>query len=671
MDTIVLRIDQPQPGGNYLAVLAGAQGNELGRVEFPTDLAPPAMPNPLTAAQISEIFAADPSENDDLPRIGAQLYSLIGQGPIHGELDPDGAPRRLLLDVEPAALRGLPWELMVRDGVPLANSASRPICRGSLSSPALAASEWPLRVLIVDGGEGVGENIVQAAEEITQIIQMINVSVDDEKGPHRADVDLLVLTRPARRQILEAFEDPADAERFQPHQGFKPHILHFIGHGDIAVGGQSFLQLYGEAGDAPVDWFADDIRTDFLVTHRPRLVILNACKTAGAAANGLWSVTDAFLQARVPAAIGLRANVSGEHARVFSGALYQALAQGKALDEAMTQARRALWKGVQNPSKRLEWAAPTLEVRTDPATVITVGGDIDSQVRQQVQQSSDLSKVRSLVDRRPECSGAWRRVAEDQRKVVVVRGNPGVGKTAFAHLLMERCALRRHQIRYIDLKGIQKIDVLTVLRRICDGAGTAADALALTGPLPVAAFQPFKDTVQTLLGAPLSEASNWSSVQEAIDRKRIAEDFQKGLEQAIVAPPLVLVFDHLQEVHEDQMRSFLVPDILSWCARRSNRDLLLVWLVNTNDYERFEMEKVRTNFRLIDIEGFSARQWKELAWEFVWRNLTPPPSPGADPIQTLDQQISLFGQAFNDRWQPTQLDLLRLVAERTFGWSSR
>ncbi len=263
MDTIVLRIDQPQPGENYRTVLIGPQGNELGTAEFPIDLAPPGMANPLTAAQITDIFAANPSENDDLARIGAQLYSLIGQGPIHTQLDPDGAPQRLLLDVEPAALRGLPWELMVRDGLALARSSSRPICRGNLSRTLAAAQEWPLRVLIVDGGEAAGAADVQAGEEIAAIIQAVN------EADMMPDFDLVVLSRPSRQQILQAFEDPTDLERFQPHQGFKPHVLHFIGHGDVGVDTRSFLQLWDTEGHLSTDWYAEDIRGAFMECTSP------------------------------------------------------------------------------------------------------------------------------------------------------------------------------------------------------------------------------------------------------------------------------------------------------------------------------------------------------------------------------------------------------------------
>ncbi len=672
MDTFTLRIHQPSSGGNYRATLSDAAGNELATAEFPPDLTPPGVAAPFSAQQIHQIFAEAAGESDDLPKIGAQLYALLGQNQLHDELDPNGAARRLLLHIEPPELRTLPWELLARDGAPLMNVPQRPICRGAVRAAPLPPSEWPLRVLIVDGGEDtvldLGGNplpgIVEAAAEIAEIVQTIH---DHDKG---ADIDLLTLIRPTREQILQAFEDPGDVERLAPHQGFKPHILHFIGHGN-AAGGQAFLQLWGAPGQPAADWFAQDIRTDFMAPHKPRLVILNACKTAEAAGDGLWSLSDAFLQAGIPAVIGMRANISSTHARLFSGGLYRALMQGKALDEAMVAARRQVWSAPQqNSSRRMEWAAPTLELRADPAAIIRVGDAIDSQLRSLVEQSGDLSRVRSLVDRRPERCGAWRRVAEDQRKVMVVRGKSGVGKTAFAHLLMERCALRGHQVRYVDLAGEPRGDFLTVLRRICDGEKPAIDDLALVGPLPGAAFQPFKDAVQAILGAPLSPDSNWSAVQQDVDRKRIVESFQAGLAQSIAAPPLVLVLDHLRLLHEDQVRSFLLPNLVAWCARRPTRDLLLVLLLNLDDYQRFAMEQARGVFRLVDLEGFSKQAWKELAWEFVGRSLSR--LPADDPrIDLMDAQIDLFGKLAVEGWTPGEFEFLKLVAERKFAWPSR
>ncbi len=81
-------------------------------------------------------------------------------------------PRRLLLDIRPPDLRSLPWELMTRNGTQLMCVEGRPIARGSSQGGGLPEPEWPLRVLIVDGGEPAGEDIVQAGQEIADIVKV-------------------------------------------------------------------------------------------------------------------------------------------------------------------------------------------------------------------------------------------------------------------------------------------------------------------------------------------------------------------------------------------------------------------------------------------------------------------------------------------------------------------
>ncbi len=476
-----------------------------------------------------------------------------------------------------------------------------------------------------------------------------------------------MLRRPTRATILEAFEDPVNDPQRLHHQGFQPHVLHFIGHGS-AVGAQSFLQLFDAAGQNSARWTAGDIPTDFSTRSRPRLVILNACDTA-AAASGLWSLTDAFRDAGIPAVVGMRAKVTGAHARLFSRSLYQALAENKPLDQAVTWARRKVYGAMENPTQRLEWAAPTLEISADPDTIITLGRRIAGNVRSHVRQIEDLMLVRSMVDRRESRWGAWRGVSTQALKVVVVRGDPEVGKTEFVRMLMERCALCQHQLRYVDMKGVRRADALAVLRRICDGDGMAADDFSLHGPLPAAAFATFKDTVQQVLGVPLAQAAGLTNVMD-VDARRIFQAFQAGLEQAIATPPLVIVLDHLRDVDEEQFRSFLTPHLITWCANRPDRNILLVLLLRRDEYDRFEMAKIRSRFNLVDIEGFARDQWEDLAWEYVWRNLTPPtPPPGVDPVQELREQIRHGPKT--EKWQPGILTTFRKFVQDFYGWSDR
>lgn len=90
----------------------------------------------------------------------------------------------------------------------------------------------------------------------------------------------------------------------------------------------------------------------------------------------------------------------------------------------------------------------------------------------------------------------------------------------------------------------------------------------------------------------------------------------------------------------------MIPHLITWCANRPDRKLLLVLLLRKEEYDRFGMFKISSRFKLVDIDGFACDQWEDLAWEYVWRNLTPPPaSPGVDPVQELtDSPWSQDGQ---------------------------
>lgn len=680
MDTVILRIEVPPPGGSrYPVSLIKLPGDEiLGTCDFAQDLVPAGAPGAFTAEQIRATFATATTDNADLPKIGAQLYALVGQDKVGVELNQND--RRVLFDIQPPELRSLPWELMTHNNVQLMCLENRPIARGSLRVATPDESQWPLRVLIVDGGEPMGDDIVQAGQEIAEIVKVVSTS------DYEADIDLIVLRRPTRAQILEAFEDPISDPQ-KPHQGFQPHVFHFIGHG-TTTGTQSFLQLFDAAGQTSVRWMAGDIPTDFSSRSKPRLVILNACDTADAAADaaaaaaaaspaaagGPRSLTDAFRSVDgIYAVIGMQAQVTGPNARLFSRSLYEALAANKSLDRAVAWARRKVYQTVENPTQRIEWAAPMLEISADPESIITVGRGIASDVRSQVRDIEDLMAVRTMVDRREIRWGAWQGVSTQARKVVVVRGDPEVGKTAFVRMLMERCALCRHQLRYLDLRDpSRRVGALGVLRRICDGDGTPAGDTSIRGPLPAAAFTDFKDTVQQVLGVPLAQADSLTNVMD-VDVRRIFQAFQRGLEEAIETPPLVIVLDQFNSVDEEQFRTFLIPHLISWCAGRQESNLLLVLLLRREEFDRFGMAKIGSRFKLVEIPGFRSEDWTDLAWEYVWRNLKPPESPAGgmqdDSFQRVEEIIQLLNQPGD--WQPDTLQTIRDIIKKRFKWPDR
>src|SRR5262249_19596921 len=147
---------------------------------------------------------------------------------------------------------------------------------------------------------------------------------------------------------------------------FSPHILHFIGHGQI-YGSETALELFNNATGQKEVWTPKAIRNDGL-PETLRLVVVNACRSStqgeSAALNrlGLRSVTEAFLRVGVPAVLGMRSDVAGADAVRFGATFYGALAAGEAVDVAVTRGRQAVYREYADGLERREWAAPCLVV---------------------------------------------------------------------------------------------------------------------------------------------------------------------------------------------------------------------------------------------------------------------------------------------------------------------
>jgi len=118
---------------------------------------------------------------------------------------------------------------------------------------------------------------------------------------------------------------------------FKPHMLHFIGHGGIEQtdGGnrRPYLQLFVKASGTVEPWYRDDIIEDFVVAADDadslRLVVLNACRSGRSTAENRdpWSLSQVFNAAGAPAVIGMNSDVADTQAVDFAAGLYTALVE--------------------------------------------------------------------------------------------------------------------------------------------------------------------------------------------------------------------------------------------------------------------------------------------------------------------------------------------------------
>src|SRR5690606_29488557 len=104
-------------------------------------------------------------------------------------------------------------------------------------------------------------------------------------------------------------------------QTFRPHILHFSGHG--ALGGTYFVRGQDQEVFVPVDAFRQVIAS--AATNDLFLVVLSSCESEAQAQS---------LSSLVPCAIGTREPVSNEISVYFSQAFYRALGRGSSIQQA-------------------------------------------------------------------------------------------------------------------------------------------------------------------------------------------------------------------------------------------------------------------------------------------------------------------------------------------------
>ncbi|HEU5367545.1 MAG TPA: CHAT domain-containing protein, partial [Ktedonobacterales bacterium] len=140
------------------------------------------------------------------------------------------------------------------------------------------------------------------------------------------------------------------------------HIFHFSGHGGFDTNiDEGMLALTDDQGQAHLLRAAEVGR---LLADHPslRLVVLNACEGARGGKRDIFSSTAATLARRgIPAVIAMQEEITDPAAIELTRALYEALALGKPVDEALAVARTAISLGLQNT---LEWGTPVLYLRS-------------------------------------------------------------------------------------------------------------------------------------------------------------------------------------------------------------------------------------------------------------------------------------------------------------------
>ncbi len=147
------------------------------------------------------------------------------------------------------------------------------------------------------------------------------------------------------------------------------HVLHFIGHGDFDEAAPKGWLAFEDENELANHVYADQLGA-ILNNHRSfRLVILNSCNGARAAAtNPFVGAAATLVQQGLPAVVAMQFPISDEAAIKFANEFYAAIADGLAVDVAVTEARVAIFASANH----FEWGTPVLFMRSSDGTLFEV-----------------------------------------------------------------------------------------------------------------------------------------------------------------------------------------------------------------------------------------------------------------------------------------------------------
>jgi hypothetical protein len=502
----------------------------------------------------------------DLTAVGAALFDLVAAG-HEAVIWPDGAPARLLIEAG-GDLAAVPWELLRRSGHRwLFSAPDSPATRvhGTLRA-GLPTIEAPVEVLVIVGDTG---DEVGARQEVEAIYETVS------DLPACCTVEVLWTPRMGTVR---------DVIRRSP-----PHILHCIGHGTLDnAARQPALTVNG--GDGPWELTGAFVAGALAGTGATlRLVVLNACRTAGTGAAAVQGVGAAFLDGGASAVVTMQGDVAVPASVAFTREMYAALAKGDPVDVAMTTARfRTQWDRPAFQDR--DWALPVLTVTAEPAEVLRTVRVRDP--RETLRDAADQDMIRGIVDRSDARREIWRWLTtwrDTDCDLLLISGESRVGKSALARWAVLAGRIHGIPAAHLELAPTDgNLEWQSFLRRLAEtiasAVGPAADGPATAffaaldrlraGRAPVAA--PAVLSLADVFGGAVRPRTPADRVDEAFAQ------FSAFVQAAIPGPdgPFVVVVDQFRMVLD---RRLVVTRLIARAAEGNLRPLRFVLVDATFD----------------------------------------------------------------------------------------
>jgi hypothetical protein len=615
-------------------------------------------------AKVLDLAAGDPAKMEILERaLGAFLFD----GPVGEEFRDGSHPHRgagtwrTYLDVRDPVLAGLPWERMVRlvgpavrymfaiPGYPMSRMGR--VLHFVTSTPADEEPIWPLKILIVVGSEP-NDPAVRAEEEVIAI-----------KRALRRDV--------GRMLIVEVSKRPAKDPFFDLLKDFRPHVLHFVGHGRYdAVGKDSLLEFRPEKATDNWSWRAKDIPTD-LAPYCPRFVFLNACHSSEPTTRAMAvALSDAMLAAGARAVLGMRAPINGAAAALLAEEFYVRLAHGEPLDDCLVHARRRVTNDNNFPLDEPEWSTPCLEFGWFEEAVLPLCPAGRAKAEQILSDHDHLGELHAIVDRSDQRQDLLYTIAPALRpktptNVFLITGAEKAGKSVLARWSLERFGVVGCKLHYVHFPDQGSTNFVDFLRAIRDGSqgGDRSGCGPACPSLPPAAFHEFNRRLNFFLrgenpkdvgGNSSDDRLPWRALDEGVITQ-IVTDFRLALTAAAGADSLVVVLDNV-DVVRNQFSAYVIPFLVRPLAKAADPRVRLVFVLSEKREAEHGLNDPSLPLRRVPLKNFDKDEFRSLMREYL--RLRGTFSPAADTMIDVTAATKITGS-----WPASWFDQIGYIAD--------
>ena len=370
-------------------------------------------------------------------------------------------PLALHIDVTEGGLRHLPWELL-HDGTGFLCADPihwfTPLRRVSASNQAWQAQTRQLGILFM----------ASSPQDVSPVLEFEAEEAAILNATRQRPLDLQVEESGSLAGLELRLADYREA----------PDVLHLTGHADV-LNSQPVFLLEDELGHMAVATPQELARSLAESGNQPRLVFLSGCRTGQSQFHhNLPSFSEQLVQAGVPVVLGWALPVGDTAASSAAAALYEKLAAGFSIPEALAFARQQLWE-----SNSPYWHLLRGYADASPPNPLVAKGRLRIRVHDTPQVFLDAGGISPVCPRTrfvghrrllQACLRTLRALPgdADYAEGILLHGMGGLGKSSAAARLVDR--LRPSHEPVVCYGGLDEMALIAALIKVVP---TAKDLL--------------------------------------------------------------------------------------------------------------------------------------------------------------------------------------------------